>query len=171
MRFPRSRLADVALALAVVSALVGLAHRWRGVELVGSVRVVDGDTLDLDGRRIRLLGMDAPEMAQTCERRGVAYPCGDEARAALRAMIDGPVSCRATGRDRYRRELATCSSGDRDLGREMVLRGLAVAFGRYDAEEREAREAARGVWAGPFVRPAEWRRQHAPDQGRPTDTR
>ncbi|WP_133770937.1 thermonuclease family protein [Enterovirga rhinocerotis] len=150
-------------ALTIVGLLFGLASVLRGERLEGSPVVIDGDTLLVAGRRIRLKGMDAPELRQTCERDRARYPCGEEARMALRALISGrPVACLGGSRDRFERLLATCSVGDIDLGAEMVRRGLAVAYGAYDAEERAAREARVGLWAGTFERPADWRRRHEP---------
>ena len=154
---------DGFVAAAFVAALVWLAA-WLGrpETMAGAVRVVDGDTIEMAGRRIRLLGLDAPESAQTCGEPALPVPCGARARDAMRRLVEaGPVTCAATGRDRYGRDLATCRAGAADLGAAMVLAGQAVAAGRYLAEEAAARGARRGIWAGPFVAPAEWRRTHA----------
>jgi len=130
--------------------------------LSGTARVIDGDTLDLQGTRIRLLGIDAPESGQACrDAQGAPYPCGERARAALAEMIAGrPVSCTIEREDRYRRGLAVCTAAGIDLNAEMVRRGAAVAYidRRYLAYEQEARAARRGIWAGAFERPEDWRR-------------
>lgn len=151
---------DIVVALAVAGGLAAVAVLMRGEDLDGPVRVVDGDSLELGGRRIRIRGIDAPELAQLCHRGTVSYRCGETAREALREMArTGAVGCRSTGQDRYGRALATCRVGDTDLGAAMVLRGLAVAYGAYEAEERQARARGAGLWAGRFDPPAEWRRQ------------
>ena len=84
--------------------------------------VIDGDTLEIGGKRVRLFGVDAPEADQTCENDTVGeYWCGQLARQTLRRLIDGhQVSCRQRDRDRYSRIVATCSVNERDLGGLMV---------------------------------------------------
>jgi endonuclease YncB( thermonuclease family) len=121
--------------------------------------VIDGDTLSLNGRHIRLQGIDAPEMGQSCQRGQRAYACGTEARDALRILIGKrSIRCSGSGFDKYRRLLASCRAGETDLAREMVTEGWAVAYGRYAGEEEMAREMRRGLWSGTFERPSEWRR-------------
>ncbi|OAP42795.1 exopolysaccharide biosynthesis protein [Sinorhizobium glycinis] len=128
-------------------------------ELRGSAVASDGDSLRLNGRRVRIEGIDAPEIGQTCQREGAGWDCGAEARRRLEDLIDGTtIRCRLHGRDRYGRELGLCEAGGRDIGREMVLSGYAVSYGLYREEEERARERRAGVWAGDFVRPQEWRR-------------
>lgn len=91
----------------------------------GPARVVDGDTLEIAGRKIRLLDMDAPEGKQRCaDAAGQLYRCGDVATAYLRELIGSrPVRCEGSKRDRYRCLLAICYVGNIDLGREMVRAG------------------------------------------------
>lgn len=153
---------NAALALLALAAVVGLAlFRPAGHDLSGRATVVDGDSLRLDGIDIRLKGIDAPELHQTCEREGRSYPCGEEARAALRGIIGSqPVSCGVEGRDRYGRSLARCRAGGQDLGEGMVSQGFAVGYGGYEREENRARRSGRGLWAGEFQRPSDWRKQH-----------
>jgi endonuclease YncB( thermonuclease family) len=144
----------VALAIALV------AVRREPERLDGQPRVIDGDTLELGGRRLRLAGLDAPELSQTCEREGAVYRCGETARDALRELVRGGMACTVSGHDKYRRDLARCEASGRDVGSVLVSRGVAVAYGRYEAEEREARQRAVGVWAGRFDRPSAWRSEH-----------
>lgn len=127
----------------------------------GMARIIDGDSLRIGGHEIRLKGIDAPEGRQTCQKNGASWPCGEQARASLKAMIDGStVVCRWQERDQHQRLLAQCLVQDRDLNAAMVAEGWAVAFGaRYIAEERRAKDARRGMWAGEFERPGEWRRR------------
>jgi endonuclease YncB( thermonuclease family) len=131
------------------------------VMLAGQPRVVDGDTLVLGDERIRLLGLDAPELAQTCTRAGDAWPCGRVAGQYLRRLIGtSAVRCAGRATDRYGRRLAVCMAGQQDLNARMVSDGYAVAFGDYQDEEAAARAARAGLWAGTFEQPHEWRARH-----------
>ena len=128
-----------------------------------SVRVIDGDTLEWKGERIRLMGFDAPEMKQTCERDGETWSCGREAKTALANWIgDRDVDCVGDKRDRYGRLLAHCSVDGQDVGAWMVSRGLAVAYYRfsyeYERAEHKAKSAKAGMWAGEFQKPWDWRK-------------
>jgi len=126
-------------------------------------RVIDGDTIASGEHRIRLEGIDAPEIGQECQRSsGAEFECGHRAAAVLRSLLRrGPVVCDFDGLDRYGREIAHCRAGRVDLNREMVRLGWAMAFTRYSnefaADEAEARAAGRGLWAGRFTPPWEWR--------------
>lgn len=129
--------------------------------LQGHVRVIDGDSLMLGGTNVRLQGIDAPELAQSCTRNDMTFPCGQQALAELSKLINGHVvSCESLGQDRYGRTLARCKAGAKELNSAMVETGWAVAYGSYDAQEREARKASRGIWQGEFTTPQEWRRAH-----------
>ncbi|MCA1371248.1 thermonuclease family protein [Bradyrhizobium sp. BRP14] len=130
-------------------------------QLRGSASASDGDSLRIDGRRIRLEGIDAPEIGQTCRRGEAVSDCGAEARLRLKALIEGATTvCRLHGRDRYGRELGVCEADGRDIGREMVLSGHAVSYGLYRDEEEAARGDKAGLWEGDFIRPQEWRRSN-----------
>lgn len=161
----RRRSADLALALAVLGAVALAAAYLPGLgparTLEGAARVADGDSLVLGSERIRLQGIDAPELAQLCARGGGDYPCGREARDALLRLVAGrAVSCESRQRDRYDRVLARCRAGPLDLNRAMVEAGWAVSYGDYRDAEDAARRAGKGLWAGSFDRPQDWRRVH-----------
>ncbi len=132
----------------------------------GPAAVIDGDTLDIHGQRIRLHGIDAPERAQICQDGGGRdYRCGQRARRALSDKVRGrPVSCQPRDVDHYGRVVAVCRSAGEDLNRWLVRRGWAIAdsaySARYAASEVGARLDKRGIWAGDFVPPAEWRRRN-----------
>lgn len=132
--------------------------------LTGTGRVVDGDTLDVGPTRVRLEGIDAPELAQTCNTAsGERWDCGKAAAAFLRAMIrQQDIACDATGSDRYRRTLATCYMGGTNINEAMVRAGLAWAFVKYSqtyiAAEADARARKVGVWQGPAEAP--WNFRH-----------
>ena len=139
---------------------------WDAKPLVGAALVVDGDSLEISGARIRLTGIDAPEMRQTCtDARRETWSCGRAAARELRAHVgDRELRCEQTGIDRYRRVLAVCFLPDgSDVNAWMVRQGWAVVFGygpNYRAEQAEAKAARRGIWAGTFTTPAEWRQRH-----------
>ena len=143
--------------------------------VAGMARVVDGDTLRVDGRTFRLWGIDAPELVQACERDGLNYACGRAAAAYLRSLLTpaiptgdrtldaaaAQVVCEPRASDQYGRVAALCRAGTMDLGAEMVRGGWALVLVRhgtdYAAEEEEARTTLRGLWAGAFEAPWDWR--------------
>ncbi len=128
--------------------------------------MIDGDSLEIEGKRVRISGIDAPEIAQTCTAAdGTPFACGRRARAELERLAGGhELECRREGRDRFERVLASCRSGGADIAAAMVASGWALAFSgpagdRLRGAERRAREARAGMWAGGFERPEEWRRR------------
>jgi len=150
----------LALALAGVA---WLAMKPSGRSLEGRAQVTDGDTIRIGEARIRLKGIDAPEMEQRCSRGGRSYACGETARRALIDLVSSKtVRCRAAGRDRYQRILARCTVEGNDIGTQMVESGWAVSYGRdYDAEEARAQDREVGLWEGDFERPQDWRRHRS----------
>lgn len=140
---------------------IGLAPEIQGIP-----RIIDGDSLAFGDTHVRLKGIDAPETRQVCQKDGAPWRCGVDAREALRALLDGEVvTCRDRGLDRNRRVLATCTTGRTgDIGEAMVRDGWAVSYDdSYTWTERSARLARRGLWAGEFERPRDWRRVHRGD--------
>ena len=135
----------------------------RSGDITGHAIITDGDTIKINGRRIRFHGIDAPESQQSCSVGGSRYPCGQQATKALRLMIGGnPVSCEQRDIDRYKRLVAVCYVGNIDLNAAMVSQGWALAYQRYSSDyvshEEAAKAARRGMWQGDFTAPWEWRR-------------
>ena len=149
------------LLIAVIAVVAGLLWPEQAT-LSGQASAVDGDTLRIGATRIRLLGLDAVELDQTCiDAAGREWPCGRDARVFLERLTDGGVAtCSADGRDRYRRVLAHCRIDGADLGGEIVRAGWAVADLEYGLPLAEARLNRRGIWSGRFDDPADWRRDH-----------
>ena len=131
--------------------------------VVGVASVIDGDTIEIHGQRIRLFGVDAPESRQTCvDAAGRDWRCGQRAAMELADMIgSSTVRCEQRDRDRNRRIVAVCHKGSEDLGRWMVGQGWAVASRSYSTDYIRAEEAAhgasRGIWASRFEMPWDWR--------------
>ena len=146
---------------AILAALPGPADE----PIIGQASVIDGDTIEIHGQRIRLWGIDAPEGRQPCTRDGKPWRCGTEAANALDRHLDGAtVACTVRDIDRYRRVVAKCEVRGRDVGNWLVSEGWALDYSRYSksayaAAEATAKDAKRGVWAGAFEPPWEWRRR------------
>jgi len=135
----------------------------------GSIVVVrDGDSLAIDKTELRIYGIDAPELRQTCsDAQGQSWRCGEAAKSALRKLVSqGELRCSPRARDRYGREVATCrAKGVDDIGAAMIRAGHAVRFGNtpegdYLAAEAAARREKRGIWQGAFTTPSDWRLDH-----------
>lgn len=128
-----------------------------------AARVIDGDTIELAGEKLRLEGIDAPELAQSCALpSGRSYACGKEAaRALTRLLAAGPVTCIGETRDDYGRLLATCHAAGVNVNAQMVRSGHAFAFRRYSqsyiAQETEARRYKAGLFAGAAEAPWDFR--------------
>lgn len=157
---------SVALHSPVERGLTWMSETITG-EIAGTATVLDGDTIEIHGTRIRLYGIDAPENGQTCTNSyGAKYSCGKLSTFVLATMLQGKeVSCTPHDFDQYGRTVATCFSDGLDLGDLMVRSGWAINYqrysrGRYLEAEEDARTERRGMWAGTFDRPEAWRREN-----------
>ncbi|WP_430648921.1 thermonuclease family protein [Bradyrhizobium hipponense] len=142
------------MILAIMSS-VALAD-----DFVGQASVIDGDTLEMHGVRIRLWGIDAPESSQLCRGEdSLQYRCGAQAANDLDAFIARrPVNCVPVSLDPYGRTVATCSVAGKDLAEWLVRNGLALDWpqyskGRYHEAQREAERTGQGLWKGSYVEP------------------
>jgi len=152
-----------ALIIWLVLLVPSMAHAETKL-IEGVASVIDGDTIEIHGQRIRLSGIDAPESGQTCTKNGKPYLCGNAAAFALSDKIGRQVvTCEQTGIDRYKRALAVCFLNETDLCEWMVSQGQALAFRKYSTEyvptEDKARAARLGLWAGEFQNPWDWRKE------------
>jgi endonuclease YncB( thermonuclease family) len=151
-------------ALYVIKFAVAPAHGEPTSPLIGVASVIDGDTIEIHGERVRLVGIDAPESSQLCANTetGEAIPCGRRAAFFLADLLARQtVSCAPTGLDRYRRTLAHCEVQGEDIGRAMVRAGWSLSFVRYsreyDPDEAIARSTRAGLWSMEFLPPWEFR--------------
>jgi endonuclease YncB( thermonuclease family) len=146
------------MKLLIAFAALALASAAHGETVAGLARVIDGDTINIDGRSIRLFGIDAPEADQTCILDGKRWACGTASTDELSGVIgDQPVECVGDESDTYGRLLAVCQAGRYNLNRTMVQYGWAVAFRRYsDAyvdDEIRAKGRNQGLWKSTFDLP------------------
>lgn len=153
------------LMAATLLTLAGAASASGTAPIGGRASVIDGDTLEVAGIRIRLHGLDAPESTQTCTAQdGVSWRCGQRAALALDDLIAGrQVQCQVRDKDRYGRSVAECFVGGVSINDWLVRSGWAVAYRRYSkdyvAAEAEAQAAMRNIWSGTFTPPDAYRRQ------------
>ncbi len=153
----------ITLLLIIVLLVIGATCSAVAEPINGIALVTDGDTIVIGKSRIRLEGIDAPETDQVCiDDKRQRFPCGLRARDALRELIGGQaIRCAGDAVDRYGRLLMTCWAGVRDINSAMVEAGWALAYTRYSdryvPQERVAREHSRGLWAGAFIAPWDWR--------------
>lgn len=163
--FTSGRTANLAAALGFFLATsTAFALQTAEEPLAGEAVVIDGDTLDIAGHRVRLEGIDAPETSQTCTTaEGTTWACGRDAQKALARLIkDKTVLCDRSGEDRYGRTLGICFVEGENINAFLVKSGLARAFVKYSqlyvAEEAAARQAHAGVWQGDNTAPWDYRR-------------
>lgn len=147
-------------ALAAAAALYGATQYGEEIR-AGAARVVDGDTLEIGGRRIRLLGVDAPELQQTCRRGTQDFQCGHDVQLFLTLEIgEREVTCRGNRSDTFGRLLARCTVAGRDVALWLVEQGFARAareVSPYLAAEQAAQRARRGLWDSQWQPPWEFR--------------
>jgi endonuclease YncB( thermonuclease family) len=146
-----------------VLALLTTSLEAKAVELRGSARVIDGDTIAIGAQTVRLFGIDAPESRQRClNENGRQYRCGITARRELQRLIGrDEVVCVGDQRDDYGRLLATCSVNGIEINRRLIESGHAWAFVRYSlryaSTEAMARRSQRGVFAAENTPPWDYR--------------
>jgi endonuclease YncB( thermonuclease family) len=132
--------------------------------LSGQAQVTDGDSLRVGQQRVRLFGVDAPELSQRCGQGSASVACGKMSAAWLAARIDGRhVDCTPMDRDRYDRVVAICRSGGTDLNAAIVEAGWATAYRRYSmayvSAEGRAKSSRKGIWALGFTDPSVYRQE------------
>ena len=134
-------------------------------DITGKPRVIDGDTIHIGKTKIRLHGIDAPEMKQTCRTsKGKEQMCGVLAKQALERLVKGQdVTCKGDTRDRYKRLIAVCYVGQLNINEQMVADGWALAYRRYSTDyvraETLAKSRREGMWRTEFVPPWKWRKR------------
>ena len=153
-------------SLAVLTALMLMSAAAQTADLTGVPIISDADTLDIGATRVRLEGIDAPEIDQVClNATGDIWRCGVEARDQLKAHVAGrEIICTPGGIDRYKRTLGKCRVAGEDLNGWMVQQGWALAYVKYSSAyvqtEADARIHLRGLWRGAFIAPWDWRHRN-----------
>ena len=141
--------------------------------ILGNAKVIDGDTIKINKKKIRLFGIDAPEKKQICKKIYLNffiftfqkdYKCGEKSALALsKKLEDKEVKCiLEKNKDRYRRSIGTCYVDNEDINSWLVKKGYAIAYikysKKYELDEQYAKENKLGIWKGTFIEPEKWRR-------------
>ena len=129
------------------------------------IKITDGDTIKIDGEKIRFSGIDTPELKQTCIKDGVKNSCGIKAKQILIDKIsNNKVNCITEGKDQYKRTLAECFVNSESLSSYLVKSGYAFAYRKYSKkfikDEDYARMKKIGMWSMKFEYPWEYRKNN-----------
>jgi len=129
------------------------------------IKITDGDTIKINGEKIRFSGIDTPELKQNCIKEGQSNPCGITAKQILIDKIgNNKVICISEGKDQYKRTLAECYVNDESLSSYLVRRGYAFAYRRYSKkfiiDENYAKFNKLGMWSMEFDYPWDWRKKN-----------
>ena len=130
----------------------------------GKAKIIDGDTIHINKNKIRLHGIDAPEMDQTCAIKNKVWHCGIESSAALKKLVlDNNISCVVNDIDKYKRYIAECFINNKNINKFMVKNGWAIAYRYYSSDyindENIAKNNKTGIWQGKFQDPYLFRKQ------------
>tara|TARA_B100000530_G_scaffold83975_1_gene51095 strand:+ start:325 stop:840 length:516 start_codon:yes stop_codon:yes gene_type:complete len=157
------------LTFLIFSTLLNSAEKT----IVGDAKVIDGDTIKINKKKIRLFGIDAPEKKQICQKIYLSfiifkfqkdYRCGEESSLALLKKLQGKkVKCiLENNKDKYKRYIGTCYIKKQDINGWLVKNGYAVAYRKYSKryilQEQYAKKNKLGLWRGNFLEPEKWRR-------------
>ena len=176
-------LSKIKLFLAISICLIFFFLTYNDVRsyeiktISGTAIVTDGDSIRINNRKIRLVGIDAPELKQTCQNGIKEYPCGEMSKEWLNLLVeDFQITCSYSEKDRYKRILGVCYIGNinsvafkkkvksLELNSMMVKSGNAVAYRKYSdvyiVDEEFAKINKRGIWIGKFEMPWNWRRNN-----------
>ena len=143
-------------------------------KISGIAKVADGDTIRINGKKIRFFGIDAPEMKQQCQKTWLSisfisfskdYPCGKISADKLKYKINNKfIICKWTDKDKYNRFIAECFKNKININAWMVRNGYAVAYRKYSKKfisaENIAKKNNSGIWEGKFQMPWDWRKNN-----------
>ncbi len=143
-------------------------------KILGKAKIIDGDTIKINSKKIRLFGIDAPEKKQKCKKIFLSisflnfqknYNCGNLSTIKLKKKIgNNQIMCVTNSKDRYKRYIGVCYLDKIDLNKWMVTNGYAIAYKKYsrkyEIQEQYAKENKLGIWKGSFVEPEKWRRKN-----------
>ena len=154
----------LSLSLFSILILLSLPNLSFSAEkiIIGKAQVIDGDTIKINGKKIRLFGIDAPEKNQICSKKNSNfYNCGLTSTKFLKKIIKNEkIECTYKNLDRYGRILGICG----DINGKMVEFGHAVAYLKYSKKylslQKKAKNEKRGIWSGKFDMPEDWRRKN-----------
>ncbi|PJC19089.1 MAG: nuclease [Zetaproteobacteria bacterium CG_4_9_14_0_2_um_filter_59_191] len=160
------------IALIVALLILGKGRDEAPSEMPAStqtVRVIDGDTIEVNHEKVRLYGIDAPEMGQPCTRNNSPYDCGRASKEHLEFVLTGAtVNCRKKGKDKWGRFVAECTADGEDISHMMVRHGWALAYREYStayvSDEEFATSNKLGMWSKEFSIPSEWRKSNRGDK-------
>ena len=134
--------------------------------LSGDLFIRDGDSFTMNGKELRLWGIDAPEYRQYCSKDDQSVPCGKYARQRLENLLTGEkLECERITTDRYKRIIARCYVRGEDVAAQMVRAGFAFDYERYSKgtyaeQQKAAQNEKRGLWSMQFEWPWIWKRQN-----------
>ncbi len=154
--------------------LIFLTYSANANVIIGFPKVVDGDTLRINGEKVRLFGIDAPEINQNCYKNifsfnflsySKKYKCGKKSANKLSLLVkNSRIVCQIRGIDRYQRKIAICFKGNLDINAWLIKEGLAVAYKKYSRKysylEKQAKDNQKGIWGGNFDMPWNWRKKN-----------
>ena len=129
------------------------------------IKITDGDTIKIDGEKIRFSGIDTPELKQTCIKDRVKNSCGIKAKQILIDKIsNNKVNCITEGKDQYKRTLAECFVNSESLSSYLVKSGYAFAYRKYSkkfiVDENYAKVNQAGMWSMKFEYPWNYRKNN-----------
>lgn len=170
---PKDTILGLVVLLLIFVTVIGLNFKKDSHSVINSpkekniintkVRVVDGDTIEINSEKIRLFGIDAPERGQPCKKNDIPYNCGEASKKHLQFIIVGQnVICDDRGKDRWGRKISICKVGGEDINELMVKHGWAVAYRKYSKKYVDNEDFARlnqlGMWSKEFTLPSVWRK-------------
>ena len=140
-------------------------HSISSKTIIGTANVIDGDTIHIGKNKIRLHGIDAPEIEQTCNIEEQVWNCGLVSFKTLQKLTTKKeVTCKVNGIDQYKRYIAECYLNNLNINQYMVKQGWAIAYRYYSKEFVEDEEIAQknksGIWQGTFIEPYLFRKNH-----------
>ena len=149
----------------ILTCLIFLTNFGNSRTIMGKARIIDGDTIHIKSNKIRLHGIDAPEIKQTCKIDNEDWYCGKQSTKELKNLINKKkVECITNDVDRYNRYIAICFVNEININQWMVKNGWAIAYRYYSrdyvVEEKYASDNKLGIWKSEFVEPYAYRKKN-----------